>query len=148
MQSYGNTSFLSLPTTAFLCSQQCPAGIVLKSYDWAKQQRNEGRCVVCGNHSIIECDVFDILLRGEQPLVLVLARGLKTKWDPEIERAVQANRLLVLSPFEKSIKRVTRETAFVRNKAIIQLSSKIVVGYKTPNGQLDGLLEGCIYESV
>ena len=144
----GNVEILNLYKTAFLCSQKCPAEIVLKSYDWAKEQREKGNCIVCGNHSQIEKDVFEILLKGKQPLVLVLARGMKTKWTTEIEKAVNKKRLLVISPFEKEIKRVTRETAKKRNEEIIEICDKIVVGFKTKNGQLEKLLNGKKYEQL
>ncbi|MCD6596585.1 MAG: hypothetical protein J7L04_02785 [Bacteroidales bacterium] len=142
MEHKGNIKILAFYKTAFLCSQKCPADIVLKSYDWAKEQRANGTCIVCGNHSQIEKDVFEILLKGKQPLILVLARGMKIRWNPEIEKAVNAERLLIISPFKTEIKRVTRKTAKVRNEKIVDISNKIVVGYKTENGQLDKLLNG------
>jgi hypothetical protein len=92
--------------------------------------------------------VFEILLRGKQPLILVLARGMKTRWVSEIEKAVKENRLLVISPSEQEIKRVTRETAELRNKKIIGISDKIIVGYKSKNGQLEKLLNGIVYEQL
>lgn len=142
MDYEGDIKILEMQKIAFLCSQKCPAEIVLRSYDWAKEQRAQGNCIVCGNHSQIEKDVFEILLKGKQPLILVLARGMKTRWEPEIEKAVNKKRLLVISPFEKEIKRVTRETAKKRNEAIIEICQKIVVGYKSKNGQLENLLNG------
>lgn len=148
MKTWGNKEILKLNKTAFLCSQKCPAEIVLKSYDWAKEQREKGNCIVCGNHSQIEKDVFEILLKGKQPLILALARSMKTRWEPEIEKAVIENRLLVVSPFEKETKRVTRETAEIRNKAIIEISDNIMVGYKSKNGQLDNLLKQREYEQL
>lgn len=148
METWGNTDILKLKKTAFLCSQKCPADVVLKSYDWAKQQRETGNCVICGNHSQIEKDVFEILLKGKQPLVLVLARAMKTRWLAQIEKAVQEKRLLIISPFEKEIKRVTRETAASRNEKVIELSDNIMVGFKTENGQLDKLLKSREYESI
>ena len=148
MKTWGNTDIMTLHKTAFLCSQRCPAHIVLKSYDWAKERRKEGSCIVCGNHSQIEKDVFEILLRGKQPLILVLVRGMKKIWEPEIERAVNENRLLVVSPFEDDVKRVTRITARKKNEVMIEISDKIVVGYATENGQLEEMLEGVEYEGV
>ncbi len=121
---------------------------MLKSYDWAKEQRKQGNCIICGNHSQIEKDVFEILLKGKQPLILVLARGMKTKWKSKIEKAVNEKRLVVVSPFEKVIKRVTRETAKKRNRKIIEISDNILIGYKTKNGQLDILLNGIKYEQL
>jgi predicted Rossmann fold nucleotide-binding protein DprA/Smf involved in DNA uptake len=145
MKHKGNIKILDLHKTAFLCSRKCPAEVVLKSYDWGKEQREQENCIICGNHSQIEKDVFEILLKGKQPLILVLARGMKTRWNTEIEKAVNENRLLVISPFEKEIKRVTRKTAEKRNKKIIESSNKIILGYKTKNGQLDKLLKGKKY---
>ena len=68
------------------------------------------------------------MLKGKQPLTLVLARNMKTRWEPEIEKAVSEKRLLVISHFEKKTKRVTRETAEIRNKKIIVISNNIIVG--------------------
>lgn len=39
-ESLGNTDLLELPKTAFLCSRQVPASVVLKCYDWAIAQIN------------------------------------------------------------------------------------------------------------
>ena len=137
----GNKEILNGNRTAFLCSRRIPADIVLKSYDWAKVQREQGNCVVCGNQSRIEKDVFDILLRGNQNLILVIARGMKTRWEPEIDKAVREDRLLIISPFSSAVKRVSRDTAKKRNQEIITISDRITVGYITPGGQLDELLD-------
>ena len=140
MEYLGNTDLLELPKTAFLCSQKCPAEIVLKSYDWAKRQREEGNCIICGNHSIIEKDVFQILLRGNQSLILMLARGLKKRLEPEIQQAIEKGRLLTITPFTKETKRVTANTASIRNKMMVDLADSVTVGYITIGGHLDGLI--------
>ncbi|MEA3495450.1 MAG: DNA-binding protein [Bacteroidota bacterium] len=122
---------------------------MLKSYDWAKEQRKQGNCIVCGNHSQIEKDVFEILLKGKQPLVLVLPRSLKKRWEPKILKAVIKNRLLIISPFDdNSNSRITRENAIKKNETIISLGNKIVVGYKSKNGQLENLLNGKKHEQL
>lgn len=139
MEYLGNKDILKLHKTAFLCSQKVPAEIVLKSYDWAKQQRQQGNCIVCGNHSQIEKDVVEILLRGAQPLIMVVARSMKKSWPLKIEKAVKENRLLIISPFADNVKRVSRKTAEQRNREIINLSNKIVIAHKTQGGQLDKL---------
>lgn len=140
MKLKGNKAILNEHKTAFLCSRKCPAEIVLKSYDWARKRRKNGNCIVSGNHSQIEKDVFDILLKGSQPLILILARGMKVRFQPTIKNAIENNRLLVLSYFPDHIKRITRKTAKQRNKKILEISDNIIVGYKTPGGQLDNLL--------
>ena len=146
MKTWGNKDILKHNKTVFLCSRRVPAMTVLKSYDWAKEQRKMGSCIVCGIHSQIERDVFEILLRGKEPLILVLARGMKTRWEPEIVKAVEENRLLVVSPFDENVKRVSRITAKKKNETIIELGDSIVVGYATEGGQLEELLKGMKYE--
>ncbi|PJB59473.1 MAG: DNA-binding protein [Bacteroidetes bacterium CG_4_9_14_3_um_filter_41_19] len=145
-QLLGNKTLLELKKTAFLCSQKIPASAVLKCYDWAIEQRKAGNCVVCGNHSTIEKDVFEILLKGKQPLILMLARGMKSRWEPVIEQAIKENRLLVISPMDKKVKRVTRATAETQNRETISISDHICVGYVTPQGQLDNLLKNEKFE--
>lgn len=82
----GNTDLLMHPKIAFLCSRQVPASVVSKCYDWAIEQREKGNCVISGFHSQIEKDVLHCLLKGKQPIILVLARGLKEKLEPEFEK--------------------------------------------------------------
>ncbi len=148
MEYFGNKDILNHHKTGFLSSRKCPADVVLKSYEWAKKQRSEGNCIVCGNHSQIEKDVFEILLKGNQPLVLVLPRGLKSRWPKEWLEAIDKNRLLIISPFSKDVKRVTRETAIKKNKTIIELSTEIIVGYSSEGGQLADLLKNKTYRHV
>jgi hypothetical protein len=148
MEYLGNKDILKQHKTAFLCSQKVPAEIVLKSYDWAKQQRELGNCIVCGNHSQIEKDVVEILLRGKQALIIVIARSMKKRWEAEIQKAIDENRLLIISPFKKSVKRVSRQTAEIRNQEILNISEKITLAYATKNGQLAKLSENQQYETI
>jgi len=141
MMTTGNLEILKLPKTAFLCSRQAPASAVLRCYDWALEQRQKGTCVISGFHSQIEKDVLHYLLKGTQPIIVALARGLKEKLEPEFEKPLQENRLLILSPFDKSVKRVTAQTAQARNKFMIELANDITVGYASANGQLATLLQ-------
>jgi len=142
MNSVGNIELLHLPKTAFLCSRQVPASAVLRCYDWALEQRQKGACVISGFHSQIEKDVLHYLLKGTQPIIVALARGLKEKLEPELEKPLQENRLLILSPFDESVKRVTTQTAQTRNKLMIDLANEITVGFASANGQLETLLQG------
>ena len=139
--SLGNIDLLKLPKIAFLCSRKIPASVVLKCYDWAIEQRESGACVISGFHSQIEKDVLHYLLRGKQPIILVLARGLKEKIEPEFEKPMEEGRLLIITPFDKTVKRVTELTAETRNKLMTDLSDKITVGYSSTGGQLEKLLQ-------
>ncbi|WP_221406743.1 hypothetical protein [Ekhidna lutea] len=111
-------------------------------------QRDKGHCVIIGNHSQIEKDVFDILIRGVQPMILVLARGMMKVWDARVLEAIDEKRLLVLSPFEPSVSRVSRKTAEIRNHKIIELADELVIGYKSKGGQLDALLKNHRHHSL
>lgn len=137
----GNIKLLELPKTAFLCSRKVPASVVLKCYDWAIEQREKGHCIISGFHSQIEKDVLHYLLKGQQPIILVLARSLKEKIEPEFQKAIEQNRLLIITPFDKSVKRVTEKTARTRNQLMTDLADKITVGYVSKDGQLEELLK-------
>ncbi len=135
--SLGNLELLTLPKTAFLCSRQVPAGVVLKCYDWAIAQREAGHCVISGFHSTLEKDVFHYLLKGSQPIIIALARGLKKKVEPELQLPLAQGRLLIVTPFNQEIKRVTRQTAHHRNQLMLDLADQIVVGYARKGGMLE-----------
>lgn len=132
----GNIALLELTKTAFLCSRKVPASIVLKCYDWAIQQREDGNCIVSGFHSQLEKDVLHYLLKGNQPIIVVLARGLKQKIEPEFLEPIEKGRLLIITPFEEKVKRVTTETAKIRNKTIIELADNIVIGFASEESLL------------
>ena len=137
----GNTAILELHKTAFLCSRKCPASIVLKAYDWAIAQREAGNCIISGFHSTIEKDVLHYLLKGTQPIILALARGMKKRLEPEIKQAIDAGRLLIVTPFEDSVKRVTSETAQTRNRLMIDLADEVIIAYASENGNLQRLID-------
>jgi predicted Rossmann fold nucleotide-binding protein DprA/Smf involved in DNA uptake len=139
--SIGNIDLLKLPKTAFLCSRKVPAGAVLKCYDWAISQRESGNCIISGFHSQLEKDVFHYLLKGKQPIIIALARGLKEKLEQELQKPLDEGRLLIITPFEKTIKRVSEKTAAIRNKLMMELADRIVLGYASHEGNLDRLIE-------
>jgi hypothetical protein len=138
--THGNQELLKLNKTAFLCSRKTPASVVLKCYDWAIEQRDQGNCIISGFHSQLEKDVLHYLLKGKQPIIVALARGLKEKVETVFQVPMEQGRLLIVTPFEKKIKRVTEETAATRNKMMLEIADSITVGYANPGGQLELLL--------
>jgi hypothetical protein len=136
----GKDELLKLSKTAFLCSQKVPASVVLKCYDWAIEQRKAGKCVISGFHSQLEKDVLHYLLKGTQPIIVALARGLKQKIEPELQEAMDKGRLLIITPFEEKIKRVTEETSAIRNSMMIELADEVTVGFASKGGKLAALL--------
>ncbi len=141
VQSVGNRQLLNLPKTAFLCSRQVPAAVVLKCFDWAIEQREAGRCVIGGFHSTIEKDVFHYLIKGSQPIVMMLAHGIGPKIQSEFSEHLDANRLLIASPFGADQKRGDRRTAARRNELMIDLADDVAIGYISPKGNLETTLQ-------
>jgi predicted Rossmann fold nucleotide-binding protein DprA/Smf involved in DNA uptake len=140
----GNKQIINQYKIAFLCSQKCPANIVLKSYDWAITQREKGNCVISGFHSKIEKDIFHFLLQGKQSIILLLARGLKNKYQPDINKALEENRLLIISSFKQSIKRITKDTSNQRNRKMIEMADEIFIAYASPKGKIIQLVKFAI----
>lgn len=151
----GNKAIMHHHKVAFLCSRKCPGTAILKSFDWAVEQREKGICVISGFHSGIEKDVLHYLLKGTQPIILALARGIKKRFEPELKTALDAGRLLVITPFAETVTRVTEETATQRNRLMMELADEIVIAHASPGGKLEKLSIECrdkkmsfLYENV
>ena len=140
--SLGNIELLKRSKTAFVCSRKVPASVVLNCYDWAIAQREAGNCIMGGFHSQIEKDVLHYLLKGQQPIILALARGLSARVSSDWEKPLAAGRLLIITPFDSSVKRVCTQSAQARNQFMIALADQIAVGYASAGGQLATLLAG------
>lgn len=145
MDYFGNKDILKEHKTAFLCSQKYPPEIVLKAYDWAIEQRDKGNCVISGFHSQIEKDVFHFLLKGSQPIIMVLARGMKKRWEPEILKTVESGQLLIISPFHESVKRGSARTAKKRNEVILELADEVYIPFMRKGGMLSALISRSLY---
>lgn len=146
VEMQGDEDLLKLHKTAFLCSRKIPSAAVLKCYDWAIAQRDAGRCVVSGFHSTLEQDVFHYLAKGEQPIILVLARGMKKRWEAEIQKMLDRGRFLIITPFNRDIKRSSKRTAALRNKVILSLADAVCIGYLNPEGKLQQLLQSYSFQ--
>lgn len=139
LQMIGNAALLDLQDkVAFLSSRKISAADVLKCYEWAEKVRNGDRCIVSGFQSPLEKDVLKFLLRGKAPLILVLARKLWAKVPEELTEAVDAGRLLIVSPVKDA--RASAATAAARNHWILDNSSSLVLGALDPDGMLASLV--------
>lgn len=142
VSSLGNKEILSLHKTAFLCSRKIPAAVVLQCYDWAIEQREKGNCIISGFHSGIEKDVFHFLLAGTQPVIMALARGMKQRFTPELQAAIDTGRLLIVTPFKNSLKQMTAGNAEKRNRFMMELADDIVIGHAARGGMLERITAG------
>jgi hypothetical protein len=126
--------------TAFFCSARCPGGVILAAHDQAARWRDEGRCVIGGFHAPLEKECFRILLRGRQPIILCLARGLEGMRPPAgWKEPLADNRLLVLSQFPASERRVTKDLAVRRNQLAAALADEVVFAHIAPGSHLEEL---------
>jgi predicted Rossmann fold nucleotide-binding protein DprA/Smf involved in DNA uptake len=148
MHYIGNKEILNNYKIGFICSRKVPASIILKTYDWAIEQRDNGVCVVSGFHSKIEKDVFDILAKGTQPIILVLARGMLKRFDKKLLHMIEANRLLIISPFENKVTRPTIQTAIKRNELTAEISDRIFIPYASEKSSLLHLIEKFRYKLI
>ncbi len=132
MEYLGNKKLLNLPKTAFLASSTIPPDMVLKCYDWAAS-KHEG-CIVSGFSSKLEKDVLHFLIKGKQPVIVVLARQLYKQIPQELQPLLDENRLLIIS-VSNSV-RQSRATALARNRYICELADHIFMVGVTENSSL------------
>ena len=119
----GNKELLKQPKTAFLASSTIPVEMVLKCYDWAVKMRDEGRCIISGFNSRLEKDVWDFLVKGKQPIILVMARAIYKTIPTDLQPLLDSGRLLIISTSNAT--RQSRATALARNRYICELADRI-----------------------
>ena len=125
LKHLGNKDLLKLPKTAFLASNTFSSEIVLRCYDWATEMRRQERCVVSGFSSKLEKDVLHFLLKGNQPIIMVLARQMYKAVPMDLKEALEQNRLLIISTSQAV--RQSRATALARNRYVCEMADEIMV---------------------
>lgn len=139
LSALGNLDLLALPKRALFCSARCPGGVILRAYDQAAKWRDTGRCVISGFHSPVEKECLEILLRGTQPIIICPARSLPQRVLPDWEKPLADGRLLILSGFNESERRVTSELAARRNEFVAAIADEVWFVHITPGGQMERL---------
>jgi predicted Rossmann fold nucleotide-binding protein DprA/Smf involved in DNA uptake len=144
-QILGDRELLSRRKLALVCSKKCPGDVILKTYDFARLVRGSGLAIVSGFHSPIEKDCLPILLRGSDPIMIVQAHRLSTSRLPmNWQKAIDAGRLLLVSPFQEKDKRVTTELATERNRFVAAISDEVLIPYAAPGGKTEALFRNLI----
>ena len=131
----GNKTILAAHKTAFLCSRQVSRRAVLRCYDWATGMRDRGEVVVSGFQSKIEKDVLHFLLKGKQPVIMVIARQMYKTLPQELQKPLNDGRLLIISTAPIAT-RVGKTAADQRNTYIAEIADSIVFGYIRPESSL------------
>lgn len=136
----GDEAVLNSRKLAVICSQKCPGDVILKTYDFARLVRGSGIAIVSGFHSPIEKDCLPILLRGPGSVIIVQAHRLSTTRLPMAwQKAIDSQRLLLLSPFGEKNKRVTAELAAERNRFVAAISDEVLIPYAAPGSKTEAL---------
>ena len=121
-----------------MCSNKCPASLVVSAYDAAVAMRDAATKVISGFHTVIESDCLEILLRGAQPVVVCPARGIRSMRIKHAWREPLAEgRLLLISPFDDAEVRVTKKLAEQRNLFVVDRAAALLVIHATPGGQTE-----------
>jgi predicted Rossmann fold nucleotide-binding protein DprA/Smf involved in DNA uptake len=137
LTALGNVALLSQPKTALFCSVRCPGDAILGAYDAARKLRDDGVTVVSGFHSPVEKECLRILLRGKQPIIICLARAIeKIRLPTDWCSAVEAGRLLLISPFQNRPRRPTIESAQRRNEIVAALSDEALIIHAESGGSV------------
>jgi len=145
IRAIGNLDILGKKYLGFFCSVKCPGNIILKTYDLARALRDNGITVISGFHSPIEKDCLDILIKGYQPIVICPARSIENMRIPNAwKKSIDNGRLLVLSPFKKKHKRVTKSLSEQRNRIVTLLGRDAFFAYVAPGSRSENLCKEII----
>jgi predicted Rossmann fold nucleotide-binding protein DprA/Smf involved in DNA uptake len=136
LYAIGNASALQRSLLGLICSIKCPGSIILKTFDAVRALRDKGVTMIGGFLSPMERDCLDILLRGKQPIILCPARTiLGLRLGNEARKAIDDHRLLVLSPFDESVRHTTTAQAVWRNNLVAALAKALFVPHAAPGGK-------------
>lgn len=124
MDFIGNTELLKCHKTAFFAPGKISVASVMPSYDWATEMARKGECVISGFTSRIECDVWDFLARGSQPIIVVLTRGKFKVIPMKYRPLLDAGRLLII--FLGYGSHPCRKYAARRNKYVASIANSLV----------------------
>ena len=136
----GSPGILAERKVGLFCSVRCPGEAAVAAYSTVRRLRDEGVTVISGFHSPVEKECLRILLEGKQPIIVCLARTIgKMRIPSDWQSPVDEGRLLVLSRFERSPRRVDASSARRRNELVAALSDEVLIIHATPGGQIERL---------
>lgn len=140
LTAIGNLDILQNKALAIFSSVKCPGSHILKTYDFMRQLRGTDVTVISGFHSPIEKECLRLLLKGNAPVIVCPARGIKNMHIPtEWKKIINEGRMLILSPFSQNIKRASVKSSIERNQFILSLADKIFVSYAEPGSKTEML---------
>lgn len=140
VSTIGNRLLLSEPLTALFCSARCPGGLILQTYDLARELRDAGVAIIGGFQTPMERECLRLLLRGRQPLVICPARSIAGMRIPASYRlGLAGGRLLIASALPPWARRATADLAARRNELVRSLAARVIVAHAAPGGRTEAL---------
>ena len=134
----GNMELLEKQKTAFLCSSKTTSRNVIESFDWATHVPKD-TCIIGGFQTKLEKDVLQLLLKQHIPVIIVLARKMYKNLPTEMMTAIERNEALVLSI--SNLSRNTKESAWKRNKFVMEQATDIIFGALDTSSSLYSLAQ-------
>jgi REP element-mobilizing transposase RayT len=128
----GNPALMGLPKMGFLASRGQEEGLGAPS-------PCPGEAIISGFLSPMERAVFKAGLAQKRPLIWVKPWGLGTP-DRMEQAAIDAGRLLLISPFPDSIEAPSVRRAAWCNEYVLAHCDRMVVGHLNPSGMLACIL--------
>jgi len=129
------------PLLALFCSAKAPASVILQVHDLAQQWRTEEVTIISGFHSPIEQECLTVLLRGPQPVIVCPARSIPRRLKREYKEPIEDGRLLLMSPFEEKVRRMTAATALTRNRFVAALADAVLIAHAQPGSKTEQLAQ-------
>lgn len=125
METIGNAQLLSFKKIGFLASSHIAVSEVMACYEWASRKMEPETCVVSGFSSRMEHDVLHFLLQAQTPVIWVLARKPYRKLPRELQEALDAGRLLIISISDAS--RQNKAIAMKRNIYVAEIANQLLL---------------------
>jgi len=141
MEMIGNQQLLSYTKTGFFASSHIDVSDVMACYEWAARKPEPGCCVMSGFSSKMERDVLHFLLRAHTPVIWVLARRLYKELPSELQEALTAGRLLIISTSDAT--RQSKASALKRNEYIAATADRLLFTGVTEASSLYSLYLKC-----
>jgi predicted Rossmann fold nucleotide-binding protein DprA/Smf involved in DNA uptake len=138
ISAIGNLDILQHKLLGIFCSVKCPGNLIIQTYDFAQSLKGKGITVIGGFHSPIEQECLRILLRGTQPIIISPARSINgMRIKAEYKQLLAEGRLLFLSPFTEKQRRISADTALLRNYFVAALADSTFVAYAAPHSKTE-----------
>jgi len=135
----GDLALLDRRPLALFCSARCPGSLIVQASDLAHALADRGAAVIGGFHTPVERACLEILLGGAGLLIVCPARGMVKTIPAEFRKPLADGRLLLLSPFAETERRVTVALAAARNRFVAALAARVLFIHAARGGRTAAL---------